>query len=69
MNKRNLTLIITGCILLAIGIISYLVGGYLAGWDFIAWFKSKQAIWIYSLIVIYIIVVLIVIIKDKVNKI
>lgn len=68
MSNRNKGLIITGVALLIVALIVFLVGGYLAGWDFKAWFVSNQAIWVYVLVGIYILVVGIIFMFDYIKK-
>lgn len=67
MNTRNKVLIITGIILLFVALIIFLIGGYLAGWDYAKWFTSSQAIWIYLFIGLYGITVLGIIVSDKIK--
>ena len=35
-----------------VGVICFLIGGYIAGWDIIGWFRSSQALAIYAIILV-----------------
>lgn len=54
MNNRNKALIFTGVILLVVALISFLVGGYLSGWDLIGFWTTPMAIWLYVLLGLYV---------------
>ena len=68
MNTRNKALIITGVILLVVALAVFLVGGQIAGWDFVAFFKSQFFVWICVLLGIYILGVVVILVKDKINR-
>ena len=64
MKDRNKALIITGVLVFLCGVIAFLVGGWIAGWDFVAFFKSATFMWICILLGIYALTVIIVLIYD-----
>ena len=66
--NRNKALIITGVILLVIALVVFLVGGYLAGWDYIGFFQSPLFIWICVIIGLYAIGVISLLVVDKINR-
>lgn len=66
--KRNKALIITGVILLIVALVIFLIGGWLAGWDFVAFFKSPLFIWILVIIGLYAIGVISLLVVDKINR-
>ena len=68
MNTRNKALIITGCLLLAVALVVFLVGGYLAGWDFVAYFRSQNFIWLCIVVGVYLVLVSIVLIHDRIGR-
>ena len=70
MNKKNKVAIGIGgsLIVLIIGIICFLVGGYLAGWDIIGWLTSGQAYFVYGLLIIILISLVGLLIYNKVMK-
>lgn len=68
MNMRNKALIITGILLLIVALIVFLIGGWLAGWDFVAFFKSQTFVWICVLCGIYAIAVVSIIVYDKIKR-
>lgn len=68
MNTRNKALIITGVVLLAVALVVLLVGGYLAGWDFVAYFKSQNFVWLCVVVGVYLAVVSIVLIHDRIGR-
>ena len=68
MNTRNKGLIITGVILLIVALIVFLIGGYLAGWNFVAFFHSQTFILICVLVGIYVVSVTALIVYDKISK-
>lgn len=68
MNTRNKALIITGVILLAVALVVFLVGGYLAGWDFVAYFKSQNFVWLCVVVGVYLVLVSIVLIRDRIER-
>lgn len=67
-NKKNIILYTTMSIILVVGIVLFVVGGYFAGWDFIAWFKSPYAIWVYFLVGVYLIALFIYWLWEKYSK-
>lgn len=68
MNTRNKALIITSISVLVIAVIVFLIGGWLAGWDFAAFFKSMTFVWILVLIGIYVLVVGVILIRDWIEN-
>ena len=64
MRTRNKALIITGIIVFAIGLILFLIGGVIAGWNFEAFFKSSTFIWICVLLGVYVLFVIIILVED-----
>lgn len=68
MNTRNKALIITSIAVLVIAAIVFLIGGWLAGWDFAAFFKSMTFVWILVLIGIYVLVVGVILIRDWIEN-
>lgn len=68
MKNRNKALIITGAILLVVALAIFLIGGAIAGWDFVAFFKSQTFVWICILVGIYVIAVVAIIVYDKIKN-
>ena len=68
MNNRNKSILITGILVLIGAIIAFVVGGWLAGWDFIAFFKSHLFIWICVLVGVYLIVTGSILVKSWVDN-
>ena len=68
MSTRNKGLILTGIILLAVSAAVFIIGFWLQGFNFAAFFKSQTFIISIALIVIYVIAVLALIIYDKIKK-
>lgn len=68
MNTRNKALIITGIILLVVALVVFLIGGWLAGWDFIAYFKSQSFVWLCVLVGVYILSVVSIIVYEKIKR-
>lgn len=68
MGNRNKALIITGVILLVVATIIFLIGGWIAGWDFVAYFKSPAFVWLCVIIGLYVLGVLAIVILDKINR-
>ena len=68
MNNRNKALIITSAILLVVALAVFLIGGWMAGWDFEAFFKSQFFIWICVLVGIYILGVIVIFAMDEINR-
>ena len=68
MNTRNKALIITGVILLVVALVVFLIGGWLAGWDFIAYFKSQSFVWLCVLVGVYILSVASIIVYEKIKR-
>lgn len=69
MESRNKALIATGILLLIAALAAFLVGGYISGWDFVAFLVSPTAVWIYAFIALYLFAVLAFIIYDRITKI
>lgn len=59
MNKRNRTLIICGIIWAVLALVLTLLGFILAGYDIVAWFSSKWAMYLYVFLGVYFLVVLV----------
>ena len=59
MNKRNRTLIICGIVWAAIALFITILGFALSGADIIAWFSSKWAMFVYTFLGVYLLVVII----------
>ena len=68
MKNRNKGIIITCVIILVIGLIALLVGGYFAGWDFKAGLTSPYAITGYILVGLGAIVGFFAFLKNRNNK-
>ena len=68
MNTRNKALIITGILLLVVALAVFLIGGWIAGWDFAAYFKSSAFVWLCVLVGLYAIAVISILIYDKIKK-
>lgn len=68
MNTRNKALTITGSIMLVIAAVLFMVGGYLAGWDFAAYFRSQSFVWLCVLVGLYVLVAAAVVIRDKIKE-
>lgn len=68
MNTRNKALTIAGSIMLVIAAVLFMVGGYLAGWDFAAYFRSQSFVWLCVLVGLYVLVVAAVIVRDKIKE-
>ena len=68
MKTRNKALIITGVILLVVALAVFLIGGWLAGWDFAAYFKSASFVWLCVLVGLYVLAVVSLIIYDKIKS-
>ena len=68
MNTRNKALLITGAILLAIALAVFLLGGWLAGWDFGAYFRSSAFVWLCVLVGLYVIAVIAFLTYDKIKR-
>lgn len=68
MGNRNKALIITGVILLVVALAVFIIGGWIAGWDFGAFFTSPAFIWICVLIGLYTLGVIGLLVYDKINK-
>lgn len=64
MKTRNKALIITGVIVFAIGLVLFLIGALINGWDFIAFFHSHTFIWICVLLGIYVLFAIILLVKE-----
>ena len=59
MNKRNKALIISGIIWAALALIITFIGFALSGFNLIAWFSSKYAMFFYVFLGVYVIVIII----------
>lgn len=68
MNNRNKALIITSAILLVVALAVFLIGGWMAGWDFEAFLKSQCFIWICVLVGIYVLGVIVIFAMDEINR-
>ena len=68
MNNRNKALIITGVIIGCIGLILFIIGGSLEGWNFAEFIKSPTFVWICILIGIYVLLIIYILIKDWYDK-
>ena len=51
-----------------VALVVFLVGGYLAGWDFVAYFKSQNFIWLCIVVGVYLVLVSIVLIHDRIGR-
>lgn len=52
-NKKKIIGIGIGTIVFFIvGVICFLIGGYIAGWDILGWFSSSQALAVYAIILV-----------------
>jgi hypothetical protein len=58
MKKRNRTLIICGLIWLVIALGVTIAGFALSGADIIAWFSSKWAMYVYTFLGVYILILI-----------
>lgn len=68
MNTRNKALIITGVLLLAVALVVFLIGGWLAGWDFAAYFKSNAFVWLCVILGLYVLGVGAILIFEKIKN-
>lgn len=68
MNTRNKALIITGIILLVVALAVFLIGGWLAGWDFAAYFKSPAFVWLCVILGLYLLGVGAILIYEKIKN-
>ena len=68
MNTRNKGLIITGAILLVVALAVFLMGGWMAGWDFSAFFRSQLFVWICVLLGVYVFAVIAILVYDKIKN-
>ena len=68
MKTRNKALIITGIILLVVALAVFLIGGWIAGWNFVAFFQSQLFVWICVLVGLYAIAVVSFLVYDKIKK-
>ena len=64
LKTRNKALIITGLIIFGLGLILFLIGGIISGWDMIAFIHSQTFIWICVLIGLYVVFSAFLIVKD-----
>lgn len=68
MTNRNKALIISCIAMLIVAGASFVIGGWLAGWDFVAFFQSPTFVWILVMIGIYILCVVAVLVSEKIGK-
>ena len=68
MVNRNKALILTGVILLVVALTVFLIGGWLAGWDFGAYFRSPAFVWLCVIVILYLLGVIAIILLDKINR-
>ena len=68
MNTRNKALIITSCILLVVALAVFLIGGWIAGWDFAAYFKSPAFVWLCVILGLYLLGVGAILIFEKIKN-
>ena len=68
MKTRNKALIITGIILLVVALAVFLIGGWLAGWDFVAYFKSRAFVWVCVIVGLYVLGVGAILIFEKIKN-
>lgn len=68
MGTRNKALIITGVILFVISIGVFLIGGWIAGWDFGAYFRSPAFVWLCVILGLYLLGISVIFILDKINR-
>lgn len=68
MGTRNKALIITGVVLFVVAIGMFLIGGWIAGWDFAAYFGSPAFVWLCVILGLYLLGVLAIVILDKINR-
>lgn len=68
MKTRNKVLIITGIIVLLCALFVFLIGGWIAGWDFAGFFTSSVFVWICVLVGLYAVVVAAYLIKDWIDN-
>lgn len=68
MGTRNKALIIIGVVLFIVAIGMFLIGGWIAGWDFAAYFRSPAFAWLCVILGLYLFGVLAIIILDKINR-
>lgn len=68
MNKRNKLLFITVGSGLLVGIILFLVAGFLSGWDFSSFLTGPVFVWIMVLLGIYILLVVSIFVRDWMGK-
>lgn len=68
-NSKKLVIGIGGSLgVLIIGIVCFLVGGYLAGWDIVGFLTSGKAMLIYGILAIVVILLIGLIVYVKVMK-
>lgn len=68
MRTRNKALIIVGVVLGIIAIILFIIGGWLSGWDIVAWFKSSQAMICFAIFGVYSFVIIGFMCADMIRK-
>ena len=52
-NRKRIVFLVSALIMLT-ALLILLVGGSLAGWDLLAWFRGNAAVWAYLLIFMFI---------------
>lgn len=68
MSRRNLPLIITLAVILAIGV-ALLVWGYASmGWDPLETLSSKEAVWCYIALGAVVAVSIVIIVRDRIKR-
>lgn len=68
MKKRNKVLVILGVIFMIIGVAILLIGYWLSGADVLAWFTSKWAGLVYTILGFYLLTALTFFINDWIRK-
>lgn len=69
MKKRNKIIVIISAIMLVLALVFIILGFALSGYDILAWFGSKWAIWIYVIVGLWILFIAYVFIGDLIRKI
>ena len=67
-KKANIIFYCVLSLVLVVGIVLFLVGGYMEGWDIKGWFTSNMAIWCYFLVGIYLVMIIIFWLYSKYRK-
>jgi hypothetical protein len=68
MKKKNLTLIISGIIFVILGVAVLITAYAIQGADIIGWFGSKWGITVLIFLGIYLLVIIALIIKDRIDR-